>query len=98
MILSCACPNEATVGKMALLLRRKGIRKVRPPAGGLDAWRERSYPLEALSSVEARTGFIAESGKTIGLAGQRQGQDAPKPRPQRYPMIPPVMRQNDSML
>ncbi len=48
VILFCACPNEVTAAKMALLLRRKGITKVRPLAGGIEAWRERNYPLEEL--------------------------------------------------
>lgn len=31
---------------MALLLRKNGITRVRPLAGGLEAWRERDLPLE----------------------------------------------------
>lgn len=31
---------------MALLLRRRGIERIRPLAGGLDAWSDRGYPLE----------------------------------------------------
>ncbi|MFQ5663994.1 MAG: hypothetical protein ACE5HL_09195 [Terriglobia bacterium] len=31
---------------MALLLRRHGIARVRPLAGGLAAWRARGFPLE----------------------------------------------------
>jgi rhodanese-related sulfurtransferase len=30
---------------VALLLRQKGITRVRPLAGGLAGWRERGYPL-----------------------------------------------------
>jgi 3-mercaptopyruvate sulfurtransferase SseA len=30
---------------VALLLRRRGITRIRPLAGGLDGWRERGYPL-----------------------------------------------------
>jgi rhodanese-related sulfurtransferase len=30
---------------VALLLRKKGITRIRPLEGGLDAWRERGYPL-----------------------------------------------------
>jgi rhodanese-related sulfurtransferase len=30
---------------VALLLRKKGITRIRPLQGGLDAWRERGYPL-----------------------------------------------------
>jgi len=30
---------------VALLLRRKGITRIRPLAGGLDGWRRRGFPL-----------------------------------------------------
>ena len=30
---------------MALLLRNQGIRRIRPLQGGLDAWRDKGYPL-----------------------------------------------------
>jgi rhodanese-related sulfurtransferase len=30
---------------VALLLRKNGIKQIRPLQGGLDAWRERGYPL-----------------------------------------------------
>jgi len=50
VILFCACPNEATAAKMALMLKRKGISRVRPLAGGLDAWRDLAYPLEMMAS------------------------------------------------
>ena len=59
IILFCACPNEATAAKMALMLRRNGIRNVRPLAGGIDAWRERSFPLEAQPAAPP-TGLVAE--------------------------------------
>jgi membrane protein DedA with SNARE-associated domain/rhodanese-related sulfurtransferase len=55
VILFCACPNEATAAKMALLLRSKGITRVRPLVGGLDAWREKDFPVEALTVVEVST-------------------------------------------
>lgn len=48
VILYCACPNEVTSAKMALLLKKNGITRVRPLAGGVEAWRERNYPLEEL--------------------------------------------------
>jgi rhodanese-related sulfurtransferase len=38
VVVYCACPNEATAFKVALLLRRRGVRRVRPLAGGIDAW------------------------------------------------------------
>jgi len=31
---------------VALLLRKNGITRIRPLQGGLDAWRERGYPVE----------------------------------------------------
>jgi membrane protein DedA with SNARE-associated domain/rhodanese-related sulfurtransferase len=59
VILFCACPNEATAARMALMLRRNGIRKVRPLAGGIDAWRKRNFPLEPQPAA-APTGLVAE--------------------------------------
>ena len=52
VILFCACPNEATAAKIALLLRKNGITRVRPLAGGIDAWREKDFPVEALTVVK----------------------------------------------
>ena len=46
IILYCSCPNEVSSAKTALLLHRNGLRRVRPLLGGIDAWRERNYPLE----------------------------------------------------
>jgi len=46
IILYCSCPNEVTSARMALLLHRNGIVRVRPLLGGIDAWRERNYPTE----------------------------------------------------
>jgi rhodanese-related sulfurtransferase len=38
IVVYCACPNDATAVKVAILLRRRGIRRVRPLTGGFDAW------------------------------------------------------------
>jgi len=46
IILYCSCPNEASSARLALLLHRNGILRVRPLLGGIDAWRERNYPVE----------------------------------------------------
>ncbi len=59
VILFCACPNEATAAKMAGLLRRNGIKNVRPLAGGIDAWRQRNFPLEPHPAA-VPTGLVAE--------------------------------------
>ncbi|HKE32948.1 MAG TPA: hypothetical protein VKD65_14560 [Candidatus Angelobacter sp.] len=38
---------------MALQLRRKGIKQVRPLAGGFFGWREKGFPLMAYDAVSA---------------------------------------------
>jgi membrane protein DedA with SNARE-associated domain/rhodanese-related sulfurtransferase len=38
VVVYCACPNDATALKVAMLLRRRGIRQVRALVGGIDAW------------------------------------------------------------
>jgi membrane protein DedA with SNARE-associated domain/rhodanese-related sulfurtransferase len=48
IILYCTCPNEATSARAALQLHRMGLIHARPLGGGLDAWRERSLPVESL--------------------------------------------------
>jgi len=53
VILYCSCPNEATAARMALLLKKNGITRVRPLAGGVEAWRERNYPLQKLGEQAA---------------------------------------------
>jgi membrane protein DedA with SNARE-associated domain/rhodanese-related sulfurtransferase len=49
VILYCACPNEVTAARMALLLKKNGITRVRPLFGGVAAWRERRYPVKELT-------------------------------------------------
>jgi rhodanese-related sulfurtransferase len=34
---------------VALLLRKNGIKRIRPLQGGLDAWRDRGYPLVTIT-------------------------------------------------
>jgi membrane protein DedA with SNARE-associated domain/rhodanese-related sulfurtransferase len=45
IVLYCSCPNEVTSARVASLLRTKGIERVRPLLGGIDAWRERNFPM-----------------------------------------------------
>jgi len=33
---------------VALLLRNKGVKRIRPLQGGLDAWRDLGYPLQTV--------------------------------------------------
>lgn len=51
IILYCSCPNEVSSARMALTLQRSGFVRVRPLLGGIDAWRERNYPLEMRAVV-----------------------------------------------
>jgi rhodanese-related sulfurtransferase len=53
IVLYCSCPNEVSSARAALLLHRRGIRRVRPLLGGIDAWRERDYPMELRAIVSA---------------------------------------------
>jgi rhodanese-related sulfurtransferase len=38
VVVYCACPNEVTAVKVAMQLRDRGFRRVRPLTGGVDAW------------------------------------------------------------
>lgn len=44
IILFCSCPNEASSARAALLLRKRGIVRVHPLYGGVDAWRALQAP------------------------------------------------------
>jgi membrane protein DedA with SNARE-associated domain/rhodanese-related sulfurtransferase len=56
IVLFCACPNEVTAARLALLLRSKGITRIRPLAEGYEGWRSRGFPMSQVrleSSGEA---------------------------------------------
>jgi rhodanese-related sulfurtransferase len=67
IVLYCSCPNEVSSARVALLLHRKGIARVRPLLGGIDAWRERKYPME-LRAVGAANVFNLDSQVPAGPA------------------------------
>lgn len=46
VVVYCSCPNDASAVRTALILYKRGITRVRPLAGGIEAWRDRNYPLE----------------------------------------------------
>jgi membrane protein DedA with SNARE-associated domain/rhodanese-related sulfurtransferase len=46
IVIYCACPNEESSRRGAQILMRKGLRRVRPLAGGIDAWTSAGYPVE----------------------------------------------------
>ena len=53
IVLFCACPNEVTAARLALILRSKGITRIRPLAEGYEGWRSRGFPM---SLVKDETG------------------------------------------
>jgi membrane protein DedA with SNARE-associated domain/rhodanese-related sulfurtransferase len=60
IVLYCACPNEVSSARAALLLRRKGFTRVRPLLGGIDAWRANNYPTE-----QKRPGLSMLAGASV---------------------------------
>jgi rhodanese-related sulfurtransferase len=46
VILYCNCPNEASAARIARLLMDRGVRSVRPLAGGLQAWVDAGFEAE----------------------------------------------------
>ncbi len=55
VILYCSCPNEVSAARVALSLRRKGIVRVKPLLGGIDAWRERNFPMDQHAGLASST-------------------------------------------
>ena len=55
IIIYCDCPNEESSAKTALLLRKKGFKRVRPLLGGIAAWREGNYPTELWAKTTTTT-------------------------------------------
>lgn len=47
VVLYCTCPGEFTSARLARVLERRGLLSVRPLAGGLQAWRDRGFPVTA---------------------------------------------------
>lgn len=52
IVLYCTCPSEATSAKVAMELKKIGITRVRPLAGGLKAWEDEGYPLDEFYAEE----------------------------------------------
>ena len=48
IVLYCTCPNETTSARVALALKKRGIDRVFPLEGGLEAWVSCGYPVEVL--------------------------------------------------
>jgi len=46
VVVYCSCPNEASAAVACLHLKRAGFHKIRPLAGGTDAWVQSGRPLQ----------------------------------------------------
>jgi membrane protein DedA with SNARE-associated domain/rhodanese-related sulfurtransferase len=55
IVIYCTCPSEFTSARVALALRRRGLQHVWPLAGGLDAWRDRGFPVTKVAPGDARS-------------------------------------------
>jgi membrane protein DedA with SNARE-associated domain/rhodanese-related sulfurtransferase len=66
IVLYCACPNEVSSARAALLLRRKGFTRVRPLLGGIDAWRASNFPTEQKRPVVSLISGASVAGSTPG--------------------------------
>jgi len=53
VVLFCDCPNEVSSAKAAMLLQRKGVVNAWALTRGIEDWKERHYPLEAIAGVNA---------------------------------------------
>jgi membrane protein DedA with SNARE-associated domain/rhodanese-related sulfurtransferase len=56
VIVYCACPNEASAAAVARNLMRAGFARVRPLAGGIDAWVARGYAVETDAAAGSKAG------------------------------------------
>lgn len=45
VIVYCDCPNEASAAKLARALKQRGFQRVRPLAGGFEAWQAHGLPV-----------------------------------------------------
>ncbi len=51
VVLYCTCPSEETSAKVAMELRKLGVKRVRPLRGGLQGWKDAGYPLVRLAEL-----------------------------------------------
>ncbi len=58
VILYCACPNEVSAARIAKLLKARGFKRVRPLAGGIDAWMQAGHAIESGARVEAKVALV----------------------------------------
>ena len=52
VIVYCACPNEASAARIAQQLIRMGCIRVRPLTGGIFAWKDAGFDIEAVPEAD----------------------------------------------
>jgi rhodanese-related sulfurtransferase len=92
IIVYCDCPNEESSAKTALLLRRKGFKRVRPLLGGIEAWRKGKHPMGVWTktTTTTRTTVLvgeetATNGKTPGAAENHSSKTGQGKKAQSHP-------------
>ena len=60
VVVYCSCPNEVSAAQVALKLKRYGIERVRPLAGGIEAWAAQDLPVVPIAA--AATGARPAAG------------------------------------
>ncbi|MGO4263417.1 DedA family protein/thiosulfate sulfurtransferase GlpE [Lysobacter sp. TAB13] len=59
VIVYCDCPNEASAATLARELKRRGFKRVRPLAGGFEAWRAQGYSVATAEQAAAMLAGVA---------------------------------------
>jgi membrane protein DedA with SNARE-associated domain/rhodanese-related sulfurtransferase len=73
VVLYCASSGELRSARVALALHQKGIKNVRPLAGGLRAWRDRGFPVTSdvlIPSSPAVAAALASSSRKMPATGE----------------------------
>ncbi len=62
VVVYCACPNEASAARIAKQLIRMGCLRVRPLTGGIFAWKDAGFGVEAVSEPGSGAASLAGQG------------------------------------
>ena len=63
VIVYCACPNEASAARIAKMLKARGFTRVRPLAGGIEAWAEAGHAIERGEAIAALDALQAPAAR-----------------------------------
>ena len=75
IVVYCACPNEATAASVALRLRKRGVKRIRPLAGGIDGWASAGFDLESVRERPQPQLLLADlpqPGEAVRLDDQKE--------------------------